>query len=675
MNLIERYCSEPGNYIVEAGGGYGKSTSLKYLADISCEREIQGKKELTIYIPMAEFNFRNVQAGILFDYLKQFFSNQVTEKALLEMMSDGRENIHYLFLLDGLNEIHNYEINGQTVMDFVCNDILRLLDCENVNVIISTRTAEILPEKLKKFFKLLVLQSLSNEVISQYLGIENLTVIPGHIREMMKNPMLLTIFKKLYERIPEQAIAIDNKYELLELYFEQDLDIHTHEIYLDHLLVVRKYVLEKVLPFLAFHFENSLLRNEKNNEEHRMDLVEKACLNNGYPENVNLELVQNVVSSLRILDSNLCFTHEMIRDYFAAKGFVQAGENGYGEEVASYLERLTEWMEYRNNQRDLPRRTRFLDLADFVYSVFKSDLLKAMRSFGIQPEERRLCLVENFYQELAGVYDDLSNGEEAAKIGWIALDYLRISEQYFSTFVAAQKYNFLYYTVKWDKNEDEKCYRVILYAKKILDQMDQSYHDLRYHELYGKVLSNIGSYYYKLGSERKKCGDQGKADEMFREAEIWHRQALKYRTDYCIAPMQADSFRTLMSDAYQLRNYVQGYQYYRNAIKVLCPHPLMNENLMCSKIPEDLVERALGSEIEILKEKSSRQLTDEILENLSDQIRYVYEKSTKPWRTNFKLLKSLEDKLDLLKACDLIMADKNMLTIVNVYLRKCRSFH
>ena len=74
----------------------------------------------------------------------------------------------------------------------------------------------------------------------------------------------------------------------------------------------------------------------------------------------NLKLVQDVMGSLRIVDSDLCFTHEMFRDYFAAKGFVQAGQKGCGEEVASFLERLTDWLEYRNDQRDLSRRTRFL---------------------------------------------------------------------------------------------------------------------------------------------------------------------------------------------------------------------------------------------------------------------------------------------------------------------------
>ena len=40
-------------------------------------------------------------------------------------------------------------------------------------------------------------------------------------------------------------------------------------------------------------------------------------------------------------------------------------------------------------------------------------------------------IAQSFYQELSGVYDDLSQGKEAAEIGWIAIDYLeQIPETY-----------------------------------------------------------------------------------------------------------------------------------------------------------------------------------------------------------------------------------------------------
>ena len=675
MNLLEKYYSEPENYILEAGGGYGKSTSLKYLANILFEEETFEKKIIPVYIPMENLNFQMAQSGMLFDYLKQFFSNEVTEKALLEMISESKDNIHYLFLLDGLNELYNYEINGNTVIDFVCNDILRLLKYKNVNVIVSTRSSGILPEMVRKYFKLLVLRPLSNEMVSQYLEIENLTVLPGHIRQMLETPMLLVIFKRIYNRIPKKAVAIDNKYDLFELYFKQDFYIHTNELYSSHLLVVRNYVIEKILPFIAFRVESALLNNEFNTEKCNSGLLEEACLNNGYPENVNLRLVEGVMQSLGILDSKFCFCHELIRDYFAVKGFIQAVADERSEEVIPFLERLTDWLEYKNNQKDLLKRTKFLDLADLLYSAYKIDMLRAMKSFGNQSGKNIVCLIEKFYQELSGVYDDLSNGEEAARIGWTALEYLKDAEKYLSPFVTAEKYNFLYYVVKWSK--DKKCYEIILNAKKILDEIDQSQRGRKYHDLYGKVLSNVGSYYYMLGSEREKNGTQKEADDMFHEAERWHQKSLDYRKEYCSVSMQADSFRTLMSDAYKLRNFTQGYEYYCDALSALTPNYSLEESMLFNNksIPEDLVERAIGSELEILKKHRYSQLAKKILKDLPGQIQYIYEKSTEPGRKNLKMLESLEGKLDSLKKYDLLNKERNLMKIVNEYLMRCKSFH
>lgn len=677
MNLVERYHREPGNYIVEAGGGYGKSTSLKYLAKDFAGMDGDERKELAIYIPMAEFNFHKVQPGILFDYLKQYFSNEVTEKALLEMIKTSAGEVHYLFLLDGLNEVHNYETKGQTVLDLICNDILDLLTCENVNFIISTRIGEILPKKVRKFFKHLVLQPLSNEAVGKYLGLEDLKSIPGHIRKMLENPMLLGIFKAIYRRMPEQAVKIENKYELFELHFAQDMDIHTHEVYGDHLLTVRRYALEKIIPFLAFQVEKDLLEDTQDKEKDLYPLLKEAYEQNSAPDNVSLELLLEVVLSLGILDQKLRFTHELFRDYFAAKGFKQAGENGAGEEAASFMEGLIHWLEYRNNQKDLPRRTRFLDLADFLFSLVGPGLVGKLRAYGVKPEERVLCLGENFYQHLSGIYEDLSDGREAAQIGWIALDHLKRAEACFSPVTAADKYSFIYYSVKWDRKEDEKCLKVILKAREILDQVDEGQRDREYHILYGKVLSNIGSYYYKRGTESKEQKDQEKAGEMFRQAEGWHRQALEYRKEHCDVSAQAASFKTLMSDAYQMGDFLQGYGYYREAMKALNPGKTLEEALIFRRnlIPEDLVERGMGSEYEILKENPDPELAAEILRELPGQIRYVYEKSAEPNRSNLEMLGSLEKKLDALQRCEEVKRDRDLLKLVREYKKKCGSFH
>ena len=158
--------------------------------------------------------------------------------------------------------------------------------------IISTRSAELIPENLKKEFEILVLQPLSNQAVSRYLGIKDMEMIPGHIRKMLENPMLLTIFRDIYEKMPEQAVKIGNKYELFELYFVQDENLHHHEEYSDHLLRVRKYVIEKILPAAAFEAECRLLKNEQNSEKDMQEILKKTCDTCSPPEHTSAGMLE-----------------------------------------------------------------------------------------------------------------------------------------------------------------------------------------------------------------------------------------------------------------------------------------------------------------------------------------------------------------------------------------------
>lgn len=85
MNLLQKYLSDPDNYIIESAGGFGKSTQLKHLCTgiraESGSRDFDGKKHLAVYIPMNELNYMAGTPGIVFEYLKRFFSHQVTKEA------------------------------------------------------------------------------------------------------------------------------------------------------------------------------------------------------------------------------------------------------------------------------------------------------------------------------------------------------------------------------------------------------------------------------------------------------------------------------------------------------------------------------------------------------------------------------------------------------------------
>lgn len=75
MNLLQKYLSDPDNYIIESAGGFGKSTQLKHLCTgiraESGSRDFDGKKHLAVYIPMNELNYMAGTPGIVFEYLKK----------------------------------------------------------------------------------------------------------------------------------------------------------------------------------------------------------------------------------------------------------------------------------------------------------------------------------------------------------------------------------------------------------------------------------------------------------------------------------------------------------------------------------------------------------------------------------------------------------------------------
>ncbi|MDY4633473.1 MAG: hypothetical protein SPC79_08945, partial [Dorea formicigenerans] len=484
MNLLQKYLSEPDNYIIESAGGFGKSTQLKHLCTgiraESGSMDFAGKKQLAVYIPMNELNYMAGTPGIVFEYLKRFFSHQVTKEAIEEMIRSTQDSTEYLFVLDGMNEVNNYEIGGQTIMDFICEDVQCLLSCKNVHIVLSTRRNESIPEDLREKFKVLRFQQITNERIRAYLHLKETDMLPGHLRNLLVNPMFLKMFGRLYSRRPELAIHITNKYELLELYYKEEIALHKDKQE-DHALAVRKYVLDCVIPYIAFHVELGLLKKQYEEEKDLQTLTQEAFEQYPPAEEISFEAVYKMVTNIGLVSEKLQFRHEILRDYFAVKGLKMIGEAGGHEQVETFMQNLVKWLEYRKTKKEknLHRRTRFLDVAEFIFSSEKKRLAQTFLRYGIRPEEKRLDIVQSFYQELSGVYDDLSQGKEAAEIGWIAIDYLEqipetIPETYHSIYERAEKRNFLFYSVKWavtleDDDTNKRCLDYIMLAKEKLE--------------------------------------------------------------------------------------------------------------------------------------------------------------------------------------------------------------
>ena len=690
MNLLQKYLSDPDNYIIESAGGFGKSTQLRHLCTgiraESGSRDFGGRKQLAIYIPMNELNYMAGTSGIIFEYLKRFFSNQVTKEAIEEMIRSTQDSTDYLFVLDGMNEVNNYEVrNGQTVFDFICKDIQCLMSFKNSHIVLSTRKIESIPEELREKFKLLRFQQITNERIRAYLHLKETDMLPGHLSNLLVNPMFLKMFGRLYSRRPELAIHITNKYELLELYYKEEIALHKDKQE-DHSLAVRKYVLDSVVPYIAFYVELGLLKKQYEEEKDLQTLTGEAFEQYPPAEEISLEAVYKMVLNIALVSEKLQFTHEILRDYFAVKGLKMIGEAGGYEPVEAFMQNLVKWLEYRKTmkEKDLHRRTRFLDVADFLYSSEKNRLAQTFLRYSIRPEEKRMDIAQSFYQELSGVYDDLSQGKEAAEIGWIAIDYLeqipeQIPEIYPSIYARAEKMNFLFYSVKWsvtleDDYTNKHCLDYIMLAKEKLEGIPLEERDAKTHDLYGRVLSNVGAYYYKIGSEERKRNKQ-ESYKVFAMAESWHVRAMEYKKKYCTVAAVIRSYQTLMQDAYWQDDPLKGYEYFKSGWREMYPDRTVEDCLLFEdyKFPEEFVERVLGNEQQLLVQDFPEELKEEILERIPAQVEYVYTAATGHARDNMKLIYSLHQKLKLFEDCEWIQKQKKVLKVVEEYQKKCKS--
>ena len=691
MDLLQKYLSDPDNYIIESAGGFGKSTQLRHLCTgiraESGSRDFGGRKQLAIYIPMNELNYMAGTSGIIFEYLKRFFSNQVTKEAIEEMIRSTQDSTDYLFVLDGMNEVNNYEVrNGQTVFDFICKDIQCLMSFKNSHIVLSTRKIESIPEELREKFKLLRFQQITNERIRAYLHLKETDMLPGHLRNLLVNPMFLKMFGRLYSRRPELALHITNKYELLELYYKEEIALHKDKQE-DYALAVRKYVLECVIPYIAFHVELSLLKKQYEEEKDLQTLTQEAFEQYPPAEEISFDAVYKMVSNIGLVNEKLQFTHEILRDYFSVKGLKMIGEAGRHEQVEAFMQNLVKWLEYRKTKKEknLHRRTRFLDVADFLFSSEKNRLNQMFSRYGIRPEEKRLDIAQSFYQELSGVYDDLSQGKEASEIGWIAIDSLEQipenQETHRSIYERAEKMNFLFYSVKWsvtmeDEDTNNRCLYYIMLAKEKLEGIPLEERDAKTHDLYGRVLSNVGAYYYKIGSEERKRNKQ-ESYKVFAMAESWHVRAMEYKKKYCTVAAVIRSYQTLMQDAYWQDDPLKGYEYFKSGWREMYPDRTVEDCLLFEdyRFPEECIERALGCEQQILTQNADypKALKEEITEQIPAQIEYVYMAATGHARNNMKLIQSLYQKLQIFADCEWIQKQKKVLKVAEEYQKKCKS--
>lgn len=660
MKLFEKYATKPHNYLLFSEGGYGKTTSLKYLSEKSKGKQIAGKTVIPIYFKMAELNVSTIllNGNFIVNRIKEKFNNSVTDKAVFEMIKES-ESYDFLIILDGYNEVNNYVLNdGQEVYAKIENSLLDLFSYENVHFIISLRKKEDLfhSKDLNNSFIYLELKELKNEQIKKYLEIKKLDDNVEHLKEIIRNPFFLKMFKVILCKDKKKSLELKSKYDLMKSYYET-FEVHENEERIDNLAEVRRYVIEIVLPLVGFQVEIALMDNSKNRMEllNFDDMITNIVEDNPLPSNITLTLVKNVLNMMSILDKNLMFNHQIVGEYFGFLGLKKQVEYANRKaQVKTFFELLDKKMFYDENLGlDFLRRTQFLDLAEFIEGGFpsNSDLRGFLESLYFDKRES-ITLTEVFLQNLAGLYDDLHHGELACKIGWKAIDLLAYLNE--SKYVLADKYNFLYYSVNKFKGDDPLW--LLEKAKELINEIPNEEKDLKYKKLKAKILSNFGSYYCSVFKTDYKI------------AMKYHEEALNYRKRNKLPCIQ--SYRTLMSDCYHLKEYEKAYDFYKQAILDEENTMLLSEIDNKKNIPVDLIVYVMGSEIPILRKKGD--LNIEISKELTVQIKCAYEKITESARVNIVMLRILKDNIETLLNIEDI--EKDLRIVAEKYLNKCAAF-
>ena len=654
MNLLELYMEKPSNYFICAdvsknqfAGGIGKTSQMQYMAHEICGKEVQGRVVIPVYIKMNEFNTKRIDFEVLYQYLLAHFGNQVTKKAVQEMIQKSK-NYQFLFLLDGINEMNDYVLeSGQTVCDCVIANIKELLQSDNVNFVITSRMDhKIIQEgELKDLFQKKYISALESKQYKEYLELDE--VIPEPLVRICENAMLLRMFKRVYKVDKESALSLKSRYDLMKQYFKLDTDYIKNPEWNDNLSRVRTYLINEILPYIAFEVEAANLQED--NLLVKMDyriLLKESLRECEAPNNINLSIAEKVIQMTGLLDEKLVFQHDLVRDYFAVQGLEKKWEySNVKSRVQKFMEDLHENMKYDSSRgMDYNRRTRFMDFSEFLYASRRERVQSLLEKCNMKEASTEYAFL--FYYDLAGLYKDLIQSKLAEELSAIAiplLEELEMSGTYSSVQLAAA-YNYLGYC---SITKDDSL-QYLEHAKNILEKSD----DLSKKEkgLMGRIMSNIGAYHYSRMDYELACA--------------WHQKAMDYRMEKELWEDVLHSCRTLMSDYYMLKQYANAYEVYLRGV----------EFIGGGVVDLEFEERAMGSEIALLGVPNvTEQQRAELLQRLTKQIKIVFEGASSSHRKNINLLESLYKKLLQLEIWCKQNPDSDVWNIVLEYQEKCKS--
>ena len=408
MKLIDHMKKElTKNWFVCGPGGFGKTTGLLHIVKTMTGARISAEGRTVTLIPvfvrLAELNVHRVDSLVLYQYLMDAFANNsVTKKAINDMLDAYANSFHVLFLLDGINEVYDLETpDGQTVMTHLRNNVRELV-CHGVSFIITGRgrAGDYLDPNLAEAFQELRLLPLNGEKIVRAVEAEGFdaAAVSDSLRELLSVPLMLSVFKEVYQADPEAAVHITNKYELLRLYFEiEGTALRRDPRWDDAQLKIREFAMKNLLPRIAFLAERQLLAAEETFDCYSYDEMVEIALRpwmaglscrQAYQIRSMLENVQYV----RDVNGEAVFSHDLYREFLSLQRWCSLLEEHESEQAVSFLEHLIKQLAFKE-KKDLPRRTRHIDLAELIYVYAGSDLENGVAHRIRESEERKLHLL------------------------------------------------------------------------------------------------------------------------------------------------------------------------------------------------------------------------------------------------------------------------------------------
>lgn len=650
--IIDIYKKKPGNYLLIGEGGSGKSTQLRMFKNELLGKEIYIKGKIKTIIPiyqkMVEVN-RNIGCVNSFDYFMFDLVNHYFPNANSEQIMQLLKALDYqfVFILDGANELIDYTEGYASVYVHLCNGIKELIDdySDSVNIIISTRCIngeDPMPfgygikHEIYESFRVCKLNALKMEQIKTYVGDEyNITNAV-----LLANPMLLSMYKVIIETNRQFNFA--DKNELICEFFKVQIDSKKmQKRYVDTNYEELKIVYESLLPYIGYILQYAFLAHDYLSAEDSLEeLISDYAdaygrFRNKNEKEIYIKKFKHMILEQHVIDDSLIFSHQMFMEYFASKGLAELDVHN----KKFFIENLTQELYYdsEKNVAELDRRTRYLGLAESIISEV-GDSLDVL----IQDQD----ITQAFYQETAGVYEDLKKpyAERASRLAWISYRCL-IGRK--SDYETMRKKNTLFYCMMKDVKEtleyNDVTYTVDSVAKELADYVYSHEPENKEKSLFSKILNNIGALYF--------------ARKDYENAYIWHKKTLEFRQKYKIDLLA--SSRALMGDIFHLyrmgigeHSIKDAYHYYLLGLKSLADKNNSEIDMVYQNgiVPVDFAERGLGIILLVIKDLGEYDL----LEEAYILSKYVFEKSTKDLaRTDVNNLNNLREKLKDFIALDI----------------------